>query len=334
MLKKETYFAYLVALTVLISAAYSVYRHYDFSYSEDSKSYIEMAQGNYKGISMTHQYRFITPTIAGVVSIPISWVCSKIWADRGGEIWAIRLSFLIENVLLMAFFGSLLFCIARREGIPFEAALLSMIFLLTTRWGIDNAALPLVEALYLVCIAGMVYALQTNQLGLQVAIIVVGCFAKEAFVFELPILLFCSRQRKRMLLVSILLTACLVWASRSFIDQTTGNNYVQEVGNFVRHFQNIGVNLRNLITPKGLFETFSAVGLGGIFILYGVWQREVRQIYFNEIPAWAWGVFGAAVVQGLLGEWGRMLYYACPFYMLLLGFAIDLALKNALRKKA
>ena len=105
------------AFTALSTSFSSVYRHYDFSYSEDAHSYVSMAQWNYKNISMTHQYRFIEPTIAGVIALPINSVYDKIWTERGGIEWSVRLAFFLENVLLMAFFwyDALSNCATRRH---------------------------------------------------------------------------------------------------------------------------------------------------------------------------------------------------------------------------
>ncbi len=322
-LKREDIFAFLVALTVLISGAYSVYRHYDFSYSEDAHSYMKMAQGDFQHLSMTHQYRIIEPAIAGVIALPIDLIYNKIWPERSGIEWSLRLSFFIENVLLMAFFGFFLFRLARNEGVAFWYALLAMIFLLTTRWGIDNAGLPLVEALYLLCVVLLAYSIQKNNLWLQLAVIFVGCFAKEAFIFELPILLLFSQQPKFKLLLGIILTSIIVWATRYCINLHVGASYPQEIANFTRHFYNIQTNLLGALKPKGWFETFSAVGLGGGFILCGLFNSAIRKTAFRQIPMWAWAIGISAVVQGSLGEWGRMLYYACPLYVLLIAKTLE-----------
>jgi hypothetical protein len=317
-IKRENIFAFLVALTVLISGAYSVYRHYDFSYSEDAHSYMKMAQGDFQHLSMTHQYRFIAPAIAGLIAQPIDLVYSKIWTERSGIEWSVRLSFFIENVLLMAIIGLFLFRLARNEGVSFWYALVAMIFLLTNRWGIDNAALPLVEALYLLCVVLLAFSIQTNSLWLQLFAVFLGCFAKEAFVFELPVLLLFSQQSKLKLVAGIVFTGIIVWTTRYYINQVVGASYPQEIANFTRHFYNIETNLLGALKPKGWFETFSAVGLGGVFILYGLFNKEIRLTAFRQIPAWAWAIGLSAVVQGSLGEWGRMLYYACPLYVLLI----------------
>ncbi len=316
---RENIFAFFIALTVLVSGAYSVYRHYDFSYSEDAHSYVSMAQGNYQHLSITHQYRFIAPSIAGIIAQPISLVYSKIWENRGGMEWSVRLSFFIENIFLMSLFGFLLFRLARNENISFWYAILSMIFLLTTRWGIDNAGLPLVEAFYLVCIALMVYGIQTDSLKWQIVALFLGCFAKEAFIFELPALLFFSKQGKIKLIFALIITGIAVWSSRYYINSLTGNIYDQEIANFTRHFKNISVNLLGALKPKGWFETFSAVGFGGFFIFWAIFDKNIRNNTLLKIPFYFYAVFIAAIVQGALGEWGRMLYYGCPLYIIIIG---------------
>ncbi len=324
----ENIFAFFIALTVLISGAYSVYRHYDYSYSEDAHSYVAMAQGNYSNLSITHQYRFIAPSIAGIIAQPINLIYNKVWENRGGMEWSIRLSFFIENVFLMALFGLLLFKLARNENISFWYAILSMIFLLTTRWGIDNAGLPLVEAFYLVCIATMVYGIQTNNLKWQIIGLFFGCFAKEAFIFEIPALLLFSKHSKIKLIFAIIITGIAVWSSRYYINNLTGNVYNQEIANFTRHFKNINVNLLGALKPKGLFETFSAVGFGGLFILYAIFDKNISNKIFLKIPFYFYVIFIAAIVQGALGEWGRMLYYGSPFYIIIIGKSIE-ELKNS-----
>ena len=146
-------FIFFIALTVIVSAAYSVYRHYDFSYSIDADSYLRMAQGDFYHTSITHRYRFIVPLLAGGLTLPFRYVFAVVFPDRAADTEnLIRFCFFIINSLLMAGFGTLLFRIARSAGVAVWAAVLAMIFALTTRWGIDGAGVPLVESLYLLVV--------------------------------------------------------------------------------------------------------------------------------------------------------------------------------------
>ena len=241
----------------------------------------------------------------------------------------------------MAIFGLFLYKIAISERIKPPFAILSMIFLLTTRWGIDNAGLPLVEALYLVVIAAFARGLQTNNLKLLAFSILLGAMAKESFVFYLPLLglIFIEKHQndiaqttkfsvfnKKTYILSLLLFICLsatfCLISRYYIDTITGTNYAQETHNFVRHLDNIKTNALAALKPKGWFEAFSAVGLGGLVFVITLIIKDLRKVIF-EIPLWAWAILAIAILQGLLGEWGRMLYYACPLYVIWLGKGIE-----------
>jgi hypothetical protein len=341
-IKHSSFFVFLIALTVLVSGAYSVYRHYDYSYSADADSYVRMAQGDFYHTSITHRYRWLTPVAVGMVAKPMSAAMNMVWHGRGDSEMAIRFVFFIINTLLMAVFGLFLYKIAISEQIKPPFAILSMIFLLTTRWGIDNAGLPLVEALYLVIIAAFARGLQTNNLKLLGFSILLGAMAKESFVFYLPLLglIFIPKHQKDIennveqttkfadfntknylfiLLGLLCLSATFCLVSRYYIDTLTGTHYAQETHNFVRHLDNIKVNALSALKPKGWFEAFSAVGLGGIIFFITLIIKDLRKIIFVEIPLWAWAILAVAILQGLLGEWGRMLYYACPLYVIWLG---------------
>jgi Serpentine type 7TM GPCR chemoreceptor Sri len=332
---------FFIALTVLVSGAYSVYRHYDYSYSADADSYVRMAQGDFYHTSITHRYRWIEPVTVGLVAKPMGAAMNVVWKGRGDSEMAIRFIFFGLNVVLMAIFGVFLYKIAVSECVKTPFAMLSMIFLLTTRWGIDNAGLPLVEALYLLVIAAFARALQTNNWRLLAFAILIGPMAKESFVFYLPLLaLFFIKKHQQTMQISnenptfdarkqvfyiiglLCLSAIFCIGSRYYIDIKTGTHYQQETHNFVRHLDNIRTNAFAALKPKGWFEAFSAVGLGGIVLFITLIIKDLRQTVLPQIPLWAWAILAAAIVQGLLGEWGRMLYYACPLYVIWLGKGI------------
>jgi hypothetical protein len=319
---KISFIAFFIALTVLVSGAYSVYRHYDYSYSADADSYVHMAQGDFYHTSITHRYRWIEPVAVGMVAKPVGALMNVVWKGRGDAEMATRFIFFGFNVLLMAIFGLLLCKIALSEQVGLPFALLAMVFLLTTRWGIDNAGLPLVEALYLVVIAALARALQTNNWRLMAFAILIGPMAKEAFIFYVPMAIgfgiYTNNNKKYALYLFALLCLSAVFclSSRYLIDIKTGTHYTQETHNFIRHLDNIRVNAMAALKPKGWFEAFSAVGLGGIILIITLFIKDLRKAILPNIPFWAWAIFAVAIVQGLLGEWGRMLYYACPFYVI------------------
>lgn len=348
---------FFVALTVLVSGAYSVYRHYDYSYSADADSYVRMAQGDFYHTSITHRYRWIEPVAVGAIAKPMGVVMNLVWKGRGNSEMAVRFLFFGLNVVLMACFGVFLFKIALSENVKMPFALLTMIFLLTTRWGIDAAGLPLVEALYLVTIVAFARGLQTQNWRLLAFAILIGPMAKEAFVFYLPLSILALSQKNNInitqntdlnpvtkkifstkkyavyLIGLLCLSAILCLSSRYYIDQKTGTHYAQETHNFVRHLHNIRTNAMAALKPKGWFEAFSAVGLGGIMLLTTLIIKDLRHSILPKIPIWAWAIFAVAILQGLLGEWGRMLYYACPFYAIWLGKSCEMIYLRSMKYK-
>lgn len=63
---REWVLVYLLALGVLAGPAYTMYVHYDFSHSLDTRSYLRMARGEFKCVSVTRRYRVLVPAAAGV----------------------------------------------------------------------------------------------------------------------------------------------------------------------------------------------------------------------------------------------------------------------------
>ena len=89
-----------LALGVLAGSAYPTYRHYDFSHSHDTLTYLRVARGEFRGSSLTRRYRVVVPFVAAAVAWPLA---------RLGAARPLRLAFYLVNTLLLAAAGLLMF---------------------------------------------------------------------------------------------------------------------------------------------------------------------------------------------------------------------------------
>src|SRR5437868_3402209 len=107
--QNSTFIIFFLALSITIGPGYSMYLHYDFSHSNDTRIYLAVAKGNFKAQTLTRRYRVLVPFAAAAVDYPISKIYKKLWSQRGDDEWPLRLAFYIVNSILCAIAGMFAF---------------------------------------------------------------------------------------------------------------------------------------------------------------------------------------------------------------------------------
>ena len=152
---------WLLAVAALANLAYPMYVHYDFSHSLDTRSYLRMAAGRFDSVRVTHRYRVLVPT--ALVAAPIAKVYAQIWPQRPAGQWPLRFAFYLVNCLLVGAAGACWYNAARLTGASATAAALAMLAVLTSRWAVYAAGLPLTDSLYLLIFGLSYYAIQRGS---------------------------------------------------------------------------------------------------------------------------------------------------------------------------
>jgi len=199
--------------------------------------------------------------------------------------------------------------LARRGAAGALAAVLS------SRWAVYLAGLPMVDSLYVLVVTLAFYAARSGSRTALVCCLLLGPLAKESFVFLVPWLLVFGRAAGRwpLQLALLAVTVALTYAVRYWIDTQAGTPPAASVGNAFRHFENIGYSLRRLFSVGGVGDLFSVFGFFWLLFLLGLrnaadWRHWLRPL------GWAGGTFLLIVLLHMLlsGELGRMAYLGSP----------------------
>ncbi|MFC7666063.1 hypothetical protein ACFQT0_00385 [Hymenobacter humi] len=309
-------------MAALANLAYPMYAHFDFSHSPDTRSYLRMAAGRFDSVRVTHRYRVLVPAAAAVVAAPIAQVYGHIWPQRPDGRWPLRFAFYLVNCLLLAAAGACWFNAARLVGSSSLAAALAMVALLTSRWAVYAAGLPLIDSLYLLVFGLGYYAIRRGPQGvwaLALALLL-GPLAKESFIFLLPWLLWFGRKTMawpRQVLALAGGSAALLLV-HTLVDSRIGAASAQAISNALEHFENINYSLQRAASLKGLGELLSIFGFFVLIIPAAYW---LEKRHASDSSARVYGFVGwaevsllgvVAVHMLLSGDLGRMGYLAAP----------------------
>ncbi|MBF9143873.1 hypothetical protein [Hymenobacter properus] len=305
-----------------------MYVHYDFSHSSDTRSYLHMAAGRFDSARVTHRYRVLVPTAAAAVAVPVAKLYARVWPQRPAGLWPLRFAFYLVNCLLLAAAAACWFNAARYSGAAPEAALLGMLALLTSRWAVYGAGLPLTDSLYLLVVSLGYYAIRRKLGGgwALVLALLLGPLAKESFVFVVPWLLWFGRPALSWpkQLIALLLGVGALFVVHRWVDAQIGAATNQAVSNAFEHFQNVSYSIRRAASPKGLGELLSVFGFFTLIPALALWLQKPRQgkwqpSIFAHIGPPETGLAAVVAVHMLLsGDLGRMGYLFAPAFCVLL----------------
>ncbi|RSK32362.1 hypothetical protein [Hymenobacter metallilatus] len=308
---------YVLALGLVAGPAYTMYVHYDFSHSLDTRSYLSLARGQYAGVNITRRYRVLVPATAAAVAWPLERVYARIWPQRAASEWPLRLAFYVVNSLLMAGVGLLLFRTCLLSGAHPAAAALAVVAVLCSRWAVYTAGLPLVDSLYLLVFALALYGVRSHSAAALVAVYLLAPQAKEAAVFLVPWLLLYGRR-------ALGWPAQLGWlvaggaaalAIRAWIDAQLGAPPTESLHNALAHLENLTYSLRRLFSVKGAGEIFSIFGFFSLLLLLGLRNAAVRREWLPQVGWQGAGLLVVVLIHMLLsGDLGRMGYLAAPVF--------------------
>jgi hypothetical protein len=230
----------------------------------------------------------------------------------------LRLAFYLVNTLVLAGAGLLIFRTCLLYGAMPAAAALALVAVLTSRWAVYIAGLPLVDSLYILVVALGFYAARSGSAAALVACILLGPLAKESFVFLTPwLLLFGQRAIRWPVQVALLfVSGAITYGVRHWIDMQAGSMPQESVQNALNHFENIEYSLRRMFSVKGAGELFSIFGFFTLVLLAGLrGGRAVISAWLQPL-GWASGglILVVAVHMLLSGELARMGYLAAPVF--------------------
>ncbi|SHJ83736.1 hypothetical protein SAMN02745146_0305 [Hymenobacter daecheongensis DSM 21074] len=308
---------YLLCVGVLAGSAYTMYVHYDFSHSLDTRSYLSVARGEFRGVSITRRYRVVVPAVAAAIAWPLEQVYARIWPQRAATDWPLRLAFYVVNTLILALAALFMFRSCLLYGASPGAAALAVVAVLCSRWAVYIAGLPLVDSLYMLVFALAFYGAISGSGWALAACILLGPQAKESFVFLAPWLVVFGRRAlpwpKQLALLA--LAGALAYGVRHWIDAQVGATPQESMHNALDHLNNLLYSLRRLFSVKGAGEIFSIFGFFWLVLLAGLRGRSAVPAGQPALGLAAWALVAVVVVHMLLSsDLGRMGYLAAPVF--------------------
>jgi len=315
-----------LCLGVLLNAAYPMYRHYDFSHSLDTRSYLRLASGRFDSVNVTRRYRLLVPLAAGALARPLAHLGEPTGQPRPAGEWPLRLAFYLVNCTLLAAAGACFFRSARLAGAPAGLAAAAVLAGLSSRWAGYAAGLPLTDSLYLLVFGLSYYAARRGAgAGWAVALaLLVGPLAKESFVFLLPWLAWFGRPalRWRGQALALALGVAALAAVHFWVDKAAGAAASASVSNAFAHFENLTYSVRRALSLKGVAELFSIFGLfwgPPLLALARPTGRRALAPVLGWPEATMLGVVGVHLL--LSGDLGRMGYLLAPVFTAALALA-------------
>jgi hypothetical protein len=316
-----------LALGVLLNAAYPMYRHYDFSHSLDTRSYLRLASGRFDSVNVTRRYRLLVPLTAGALARPLAVLGDPAGSTRPAGEWPLRLAFYLLNCALLGAAGSCYYRGARLAGAPAGAAALALVAVLSSRWAGYAAGLPLTDSLYLLVFGLSYYAARRGAgAGWAVAVaLLLGPLAKESFVFLLPWLAWYGRRalgwRGQALALGLGLAALAT--VHYWVDRAAGAAPSASVTNALSHVENLTYSLRRALSGKGVAELFSIFGLFWLPVLAALARPSGRRALAPVLGAPEAGLVVVVAIHMLLsGDLGRMGYLLAPVFTAALALSI------------
>lgn len=309
---------YLLAVGIVAGSAYTMYVHYDFSHSLDTRSYLSVARGEFRGTSITRRYRVLVPAAAAIVAKPIAHFYTRLWPQRATSDWPLRLAFYCVNTLVLAGAGLIIFRTCLLYDATPMAAAFALIAVLTSRWAVYIAGLPLVDSLYVLVVSLGFYAARSGSVWALASCILLGPLAKESFVFLVPWLLVFGQRTMRWpaQLVLLITAGTITYGVRYWIDLQAGSAPQESVQNAVDHFNNVGYSLQRMFSVKGAGELFSIFGFFTLVLLAGLrGGRTAIRAWLHPL-GWSsmWLLLIVTIHMLLSSELARMGYLAAPVF--------------------
>lgn len=304
---------FIFSFIVLWNLAFHILIYFPLHQSPDILDYLAMAQLDFDR-SPIRCYRVIIPLLAYLLNASAGWLFDLIhpWTFEGD--FSLCLSYLLINTTILSFAMVIIARMCRLHVSDYWLLYIVITAAMSSRWSAEIAGLPLVDSLYFACLCCALFGLQYSKWNYLIAAIWIGPWAKEAFIFMVPvILLFCSPFRKRMM-VHLILSGVVVFSFRFLFDSWYGRDWFMSISRDLETFSSIGISFRRLLSLHGLYDVFSVIGFWFLLpILIMIWnKKKLLESYSSH--ARLYGAFLIIVIfQALLStDLARMLYLAMP----------------------
>lgn len=230
-------FLFIIFLSVISGFAFGFADVYDHMSNVDVQTYVGLSEFNFDQHPV-RRYRIIIPMLAAGIYYVFSPILSMLSPNDFPGDFARIMSFVIVNSVLMAIYAVLIFRIAATVvgKSKFWPAIIGVISVLTCRWTMLISGSALVDSLYLVVLGVLLLGILKQKYSLLVLAIYLGPWAKEAFIFFVPLLIFAERKYYIKLILHLILSGVLIFTFRYLFDHTIGAEFSESISRDLSHF--------------------------------------------------------------------------------------------------
>ncbi|MDF1698284.1 MAG: hypothetical protein P1U56_20715 [Saprospiraceae bacterium] len=333
---QSNWFLFILFFAAIFSTAFGFADVYDHMSNVDVQTYVGLSEFDFDQHPV-RRYRIIIPFLAAGLHFifgPIFTLLSP--NDFPGDFSRI-MSFVVVNSLLMSVYAVLLFriCQAVIGSSKIWPAIIGVFSVLTCRWTLVISGSALVDSLYLIVLGLLLLGILKNKLWMLILAVYLGPWAKEAFIFFIPLLLFLEKKYYPKILLHLVISGVAIFTFRYFFDQSIGAEFGESFTRDVSHFSVIPDSLRRLFSFHGAYEVLSIGGVWNVFILVGVFLKKYRIELYKSLSK-LWLLLAVLVlIQALLSfELARMLYLLTPLLAVVIAQLFDLfSQQSALQMK-
>ncbi|MEM9548145.1 MAG: hypothetical protein AAGA77_19345 [Bacteroidota bacterium] len=318
-------FLFVVFLSVIGGFAFGFADVYDHMSNVDVQTYVGLSEFDFDQHPV-RRYRIIVPMLAAGIYYIFSPILGMLSPNDFPGDFARIMSFVIVNSCLMALYAVLIFriVISIVGESKFWPAIIGVVSVLTCRWTMLISGSALVDSLYLVVLGFLLLGIFKKEFWMLVLAVYLGPWAKEAFIFLVPLLLFAQRSYYPKLAMHLILSGGVIFAFRYYFDQTIGAEFGESISRDISHFEMIPKSLGRLFSFHGLYEVLSIGGIWNLIILGGLLIRKYRLMLKNHLSI-LWLLLTVLVlVQALLSyELARMFYLLTPLLAVVVAILFD-----------
>jgi hypothetical protein len=328
-LLNEYLLVYMFCMAVIIGPAIACLFQYDLTHYPDCKTYLGLAHFEFDQ-NPVRRYRVIIPFAAGALNYLFGGIFGRLSPAYFYGDYSLAFSFFLVNTFLTSWFGLLIYRYCKAFGVDKTSAIIGTLAMLTCRYTIATAALPLVDSLFCVVTMLTLLGIKLKDTRMLLWAIFLGPFAKESFIFIAPLIFFFSHIDKKRLVLYFLLSGVLVFGYRYLYDVYTLKIYTLHpvaggLESDMNHVYNVVGNLRKLFSGGTMFKIMMNIGLWGLVPLLVLFAKKGSgKTLLGTLDKYLVFYLLAVIVQMLLsGSMERMFYLAMPFLCVVVALSVS-----------
>ena len=303
---------FLLYLYLSLSTSFHVFKDFNIENTKDPKSYIQMANGNYK-VNPTHRYRFIIPKTVSFVRPFLGNVynSNSVMDETKAKEKNDRFIFFIVNSIISASTAYLTFKYITYLGLGYLGGLIGGVFFLISPVIIVSTGTPLIDSLQYLCLVLYSIFILNNQFNKLSLLFPLMVLSKETLIPLIFVPLIKKESRKKSILISIILSILVLVIARSILYESDYESNLNLYQNFLNHGLYSLERFKKLFELRGIYKALYSYGFILFLSLLGYLINRSRSDI--NIPKSINILIPYSLFLSLLSnDTGRILYIAFP----------------------